>query len=306
MLAGCSNEARSFLDPAGPIADAQRTNFWFVVALTLIVVVPVLVGTPLIVWRYRYGNTRSAYRPRWDFSWLLEIVIWCVPVLIVAALAWRLWTVTQTLDPWKPLAGEQPATRVEAIGYDWKWLFIYPDEGVASVGELVFPQDRPVALRLTTMANMQSMLIPALAGQVYAMPGMVTRLHLAADTPGDFPGANTQFTGKSFYRQLFLARAVSGKAFDDFVSRSHDAGVPFSQARCALALRGTKEDLADALGVAPQRLSLSAQGRADNSPITVITFKDVPDGTFDSAVAHFAEGHAKKAATSTFSIERCP
>lgn len=140
----------SFLNPHGPIAAAQRTHFFNVILLMLIVVLPVLVGTPLIAWRYRYGNTAARYTPNWGHSWQLETLIWGGPVAIVTVLGIWLAHGTTTLDPYRPLASKVAPLKVDVVGYDWKWLFIYPQLHIASVGQLVFPEHRSLSLTLTS------------------------------------------------------------------------------------------------------------------------------------------------------------
>jgi cytochrome o ubiquinol oxidase subunit II len=197
----------SFLDPQGPVAAAQRAHLIDVVLLLLIVVVPVLVLTPIVVWRYRL-NGSARYTPAWSFFLPLEFVIWGVPIAIVVVLAVWLWENTEKLDPYKPLASAaDPPLRVKVVGYDWKWLFIYPQFNIASIGEFAFPAGRPLDILLTSDTVMQSFFIPALGSQIYAMAGMVTKLHLLANAPGSFRGENTQFNGNGFYLQAFTATA---------------------------------------------------------------------------------------------------
>lgn len=197
---------QSFLTPMGPVADEQFNHLLRVVGITMIVIMPVLVGVPFILWRYRYADPRGAYTPQWEFSRNLEWALWGVPILVVAVLAGWLWYSTQKLDPYRPL-GPDPL-RVQAIGLDWKWVFIYPEEGIATVDELAVPVGRPVELTLTTDTVMQSLLISSLAGQIYAMPGMTTKLNFAATRPGEAEGENTQFNGTGFGRQKFTVRAL--------------------------------------------------------------------------------------------------
>ncbi|MDG6078063.1 cytochrome ubiquinol oxidase subunit II [Erythrobacter litoralis] len=197
----------SFLQPMGPVADEQFNHLLRVIGITMVVILPVLVGVPLILWRYRYSAPLGEYTPRWEFSKKLEWVLWGVPVLVVVVLASWLWYSTQKLDPYEPL-GPEPL-QVQAIGLDWKWVFIYPDEGIATVNELALPVGRPVELTLTTDTVMQSLLISSLTGQIYAMPGMTTKLNFAATRPGVAEGENTQFNGTSFGRQKFTVRAMT-------------------------------------------------------------------------------------------------
>ena len=210
-LAGCGVLDRGFLSPAGPVAAATRDEFLFVCLVMLFVIVPVLLLVPLVAWHYRLSNTKSAYRPQWAFSWTLEGLIWVPPTIIVVVLAVFLWRDTHRLDPYKPLPGE--ALDVQAVAADWKWIFIYPQQGVATVNRLVIPAGQPVHLSLTSATVMQSILIPRLAGQVYAMAGMRTQSNLQADAPGGFFGENVQFNGVGFQNQKFAVDAMDAAGF---------------------------------------------------------------------------------------------
>ncbi|WP_259400251.1 cytochrome c oxidase subunit II [Roseovarius sp. SCSIO 43702] len=202
----------SFLTPLGPVAEAQRGHLIRVTLVTMIAIVPVLIATPVILWRYHRTQDRakyredSLYRPDWQFSGPLEAVMWGVPFAIIAVLGWWLWHETDRLDPYEA-RGPDPL-EVQAIGLDWKWLFIYPDEEIATLNELVIPVDRPVRVALTTDTVMQSFRISALAGQIYAMPGMRTELNFSASRPGTTRGENTQYSGKGFAEQSFAVTAL--------------------------------------------------------------------------------------------------
>jgi len=202
---------RGFLSPAGPLAAAIRQEFLLVCVIMLFVIGPVLLLTPLIAWHYRLSNTRSAYRPQWGFSWPLEGLIWVPPILIVVFLAVFLWRDTHELDPYKPLPGRP--LEIEAVALDWKWLFIYPEQDVALVNRLVIPAGQPVHLSLTSATVMQSLLIPQLAGQIYAMAGMKTQLNIASNKPGSFFGEETQFDGVGFQNQHFTVQALDAAGF---------------------------------------------------------------------------------------------
>lgn len=234
---------QSFLQPMGPVAQEQATHLMRVVGITMIVILPVLVGVPLILWRYRYAKPRGAYAPEWEFSGKLEYALWGVPVLIVIVLASWLWYSTDKLDPYQPL-GPDPL-QVQAIGLDWKWVFIYPTEGIATVDELVVPVGRPVELTLTTDTVMQSLLIAPLTGQIYAMPGMTTKLNFAATRTGEAEGENTQFNGDGFGRQKFTLRALEPGDFAAWIARG-DSGMTLDEATYATLRRRTV--LADARG----------------------------------------------------------
>jgi len=218
----------SFLNPHGQIAAAQRRHFINVILLMLIVVMPVLIGTPLIAWRYRYHNTAARYTPKWGHSKWLEALIWGGPVAIVIVLG--IWQAhdTPTLDPYRPLKTADPPLKVDVIGYDWKWLFVYPQLHVASLGQLVFPEHRQLAMRLTTDTVMQSFLIPALGSQIYAMAAMQTRLHLISNSTGQFLGENTQYDGMGFQHEKFIARATTPQGFRAWVARVKANGIPLT------------------------------------------------------------------------------
>ncbi len=214
---------QSFLQPMGPVAEEQYNHLWRVVAITMVVILPVLIGVPLILWRYRYSKPHGDYSPRWEFSKKLEFALWGVPILVVAILASWLWYSTQKLDPYEQI-GPEPL-QVQAIGLDWKWLFIYPQEGIATVDELAVPVGRPVELTLTTDTVMQSLLIAPLTGQIYAMPGMTTKLNFSANRSGEAEGENTQFNGAGFGRQKFTVRALQPDDYVAWVERGSNGPV---------------------------------------------------------------------------------
>lgn len=250
-LGGCSSQVNSsFLNPYGPVAAAQRSLFFEVIGWMMIVVLPVFVLVPLFAWRYRHRNVRAAYRPDWGFSKPLELAIWGVPILVVAVLGYGAWTKQLALDPYRPIASEVPPLDIQVVGLDWKWLFIYPEQGIATVGTVAFPVDRPVRLSLTTDSVMQSFFIPALGSQIYAMAGMVTKLHLIADRPGDTLGENTQYSGNGFYQQRFTASALPKPDFERWVADARSTGRPLNADTYAiLAQRGTAGDARAAFGM---------------------------------------------------------
>jgi cytochrome o ubiquinol oxidase subunit 2 len=230
LLAGCADKHQSFMTPDGPVALLQYHYLWLVTLITLIVVAPVVIGVPLLAWHYRYGNTNARYAPHWDFSAALEWPMWLVPTAIVIVLSVFVWNYTHQLDPYRQIASDRPPLRVQVVGLDWKWLFIYPDYHIATVGEMAFPQGIPVSMTLTTDTVMQSFMIPALGGQIYAMPGMVTKLNLAADHTGDFEGMNTQYNGDGFHAQHFQAVAMTPRDFSAWVKEAQQNGVALNAA----------------------------------------------------------------------------
>ena len=217
LLAGCGVFERGFLlSPAGPVARAIHGEFLFVCIVMLFVVGPVLLMVPLVAWHYRLSNTESAYRPQWGFNWPIEALIWIPPAGIVILLAVFLWRDAHRLDPYRPLPGQ--ALTVQAIAADWKWVFVYPEFGVATVNRLVIPAGRPVHMILTSATVMQSLLMPRLAGQIYAMAGMRTQLNFQADQPGAFSGENVQFNGVGFQNERFAVDAMDALGFAQWLA----------------------------------------------------------------------------------------
>lgn len=208
----------TMLDPAGPVSATTRDLLFESVGLMLIVVLPVFFLTAFVVWRYRAGNTSAAYTPHWNGSRLLEVGLWAVPVTIVVLLWFVVWNRTHELDPYRALGGDQPPLLVQAVALDWQWLFIYPDDEIASVNRLVYPVGRPLTLQLTSDSVMNSLMIPALGGQIYAMAGMQTELNLKADRVGMFDGRNTMFNGDGFSAQTFKAEAMDMAGYQAFLA----------------------------------------------------------------------------------------
>lgn len=215
--AAASLPAGGFISPAGPVAAAQLEHFGVITGIMLLVVVPIFFLVPWVVLRYRRGG-RGAYRPDWDFNWGVETFIWGIPVAIIVALSIALWKHTQEYDPYQAL-GANPMP-IEVVSLDWKFLFLYPEQGVATVDELVLPLDRPVTLTLTSGTVMQSFMVPQLAGQIYTMAGMKTQLNLIADRPGSYIGRNTQYNGTGFADQSFPTRVMDETDFSAWVQKA--------------------------------------------------------------------------------------
>lgn len=219
-LSGCGALDHGILNAQGPVAQHERDLLLTVSGILLFVWVPVVVLVPLIAWHYRRTNSAHAYRPKWDFSWPLEGLIWIPPAGIVILLAFMLWPATHKDDPYTRLAGRGAPVHVQAIAMDWKWVFIYPEEGIATVNQLSVPAGRPVHMDLTSGTVMQSLLLPQLAGQIYAMAGMRTRLNFAADRPGQFLGENVQFNGDKFAHQKFPINSMAPSAYAAWLARA--------------------------------------------------------------------------------------
>jgi cytochrome o ubiquinol oxidase subunit 2 len=263
-LGGCAALKRGVMDHAGPIA-ASQWHLYVIVGIVLVFVAgPVLLLTPLIAWHYRLSNKHSAFRPKWDFSWTLEGFIWIPPTGIVIGLGFVLWHYTHTLDPYRPIASSQLPLEVQAVGLDWKWLFIYPEQRIATINQLFIPVDRPVHISLTSGTVMQSLLIPQLAGQIYAMAGMTTQLNLAASRSGVYRGENTQFNGDGFQNEKFNVTALPAADFDRWVAGVRASSHPLDASAFA--------------GLFKQ-----------SSPSQPIEFSSVPPRTFQDIIAKSTE-----------------
>jgi cytochrome o ubiquinol oxidase subunit 2 len=220
-LAGC--DRIELLDPKGPIGEQEKNLILIAVGLMLLVVVPVMALTVYFAWRYRESNTKATYAPKWSHSTGIEVVVWSIPCVIVLALAVLIWKTTHSLDPYKPLESQATPVNVEVVSLDWKWLFIYPDYGVASVNELAVPTGAPINFRLTSDSMMNSFFIPELGTQVYTMAGMQTQLHLVADQPGTYPGRSASFSGPGFSDMNFDTHAMSWDQFKAWVKQAKSA-----------------------------------------------------------------------------------
>ena len=215
-LSGCKLEV---LDSKGVIGAAESSLIATATYAMLLVVVPVILLTLFIAWRYRASNTKATYAPKWAHSTAIEVVVWAIPAAIILYLGILTWKTTHELDPYKPLQSGVKPVNVEVVALDWKWLFIYPDLGVASVNQLAFPVGTPVNFRITSDSVMNSFFIPQLGTQIYAMAGMQTRLHLIADEAGDYAGTSANFSGRGFSDMKFRTLAEPREQFDAWVQK---------------------------------------------------------------------------------------
>jgi len=222
-LAGCSGNF-ALLDPKGSVGAAEKSLIATATGAMLLVVVPVILLTLFFAWRYRASNRHAVYAPKWAHSTAIEVVVWTIPAIIILFLGVLTWKTTHELDPYKPLESNVKPINVEVVALDWKWLFIYPDLGIATVNQLAVPVGTPVNFRITSDSVMNSFFIPQLGTQVYAMAGMQTRLHLIADEAGTFVGRNSQYSGGGYSQQHFEVQAMSQADFDAWVARAKQGG----------------------------------------------------------------------------------
>ncbi|MDB6048975.1 MAG: Cytochrome o subunit [Pseudomonas sp.] len=219
-LSGCG---MSVLDPKGQIGIDEKNLIITATLMMLLVVVPVIVMTFWFAWRYRASNTNATYAPSWAHSHKIEAIVWGVPTIIVVALGILIWESSHELDPYKPLESDIKPVTIEVVMIDWKWLFIYPDQGIATVNEIKFPANVPVNFRITSDATMGSFFIPGLGGQIYAMAGMETKLHLISNENHVYNGVAANLTGEGFSDQNFKAYATSQADFDAWVAAAKKA-----------------------------------------------------------------------------------
>jgi cytochrome o ubiquinol oxidase subunit II len=220
-LGGCSE---GVLDPKGPIAAANREILFNSLAIMLAIVVPTILATLGVAYWFRSSNRRARYRPDFVYSGRLEMLVWSIPAMTVLLVGGVAWIGAHGLDPRKPIASSVEPLRVQVVSLDWKWLFIYPDQGIASVNHLTVPVGAPVSFELTSSGVMNSFFVPQLGSQIYTMAGMVTRLHLQADHEGSYPGLSANYSGDGFADMRFTVDAVPPEAFAQWIDGARGAG----------------------------------------------------------------------------------
>lgn len=279
LLSGCSGSGDwgdwgswFVLDPKGPIGAAQRDLIVISTLLCAVIIVPVLILTAIIAWRYRERkNSKAAYQPTWEHSTRLEVIWWSIPIVIIAALAVITFHYTYKIEPSKPLeAADNKAITIQVVSLDWKWLFLYPEQGIASVNYVRFPEDTPVRFELTSDAPMNSFWIPQLGGQIYTMSGMAMKLYLQADEPGVYFGSGANFSGREFASMRFEAEATSQGDFDSWVKQ----------------VKGSYPSL-----TTDGYAELAEPGTGHRQQ-----FSSLPDGLFASIVNKYASAHHHQAA----------
>jgi cytochrome o ubiquinol oxidase subunit II len=219
-LAGCGG----VLDPHGSIGNSERLILIDSVAIMLVIVIPVIVATLGVAWWFRASNDRATYLPYWSFSGQLELIVWAIPALVITFLGGIAWFGSHALDPFRPLDSQSPPVEIQVVSLDWKWLFIYPSDGVASVNQLIIPAGTPVHFTLTSTGVMNSFFVPQLGSQIYTMAGMTSQLSLQADEPGDYPGISAQFSGDGFSDMRFVVHAMAANDYARWLASAKDRG----------------------------------------------------------------------------------
>lgn len=225
LIIYAANQDVPVLMPKGTIADSQFRLIIFSLLLSLIVLVPVFLLTAYFAIKYRESNTKSEYKPDLDGNTALELIWWGIPAALILIIGIMIWHSSYALDPYKKLDNQQPL-KIQVVALDWKWLFIYPEYNTASLNYFKFPQNRPVQFDITSDGPMNSFWIPSLGGQIYAMPGMSTRLNLKANTYDDFRGSSANLSGRGFSSMTFDADSTSDYEFNSWVKRTERYGEP--------------------------------------------------------------------------------
>jgi cytochrome o ubiquinol oxidase subunit II len=212
------------LAPHGPIGSAELTLLYNATAIMLAVVIPVILLTIGFAWWFRSSNVRAQYLPTWEYSGRIEMIVWSIPTLVVVFLGGIAWISSHDLDPPRAISASTAPLEIDVVSLDWKWLFIYPNDGVASVNRLIIPVGQPVRFRLTSATVMNSFFVPELGSQIYTMPGMTTQLNLQADQAGTYKGFSAQFSGDGFSDMRFDVAALPADQFEGWIASTKGQG----------------------------------------------------------------------------------
>lgn len=215
-LSGCE---LALFDPKGPVGEQAKTLILTSVGLMLIIIIPVLIMCVYFPYKYRKSNKNAEYKPHWEHSTKIEIIVWLIPCLIIIALATVTYITSHSLDPRKSLGKDEDTLTIQVVAMDWKWLFIYPEQQVATVNEIAIPVNKPVEFLITSDTVMNSFFIPRLGSQIYAMAGMENRLNLMASEEGVYRGMSANYSGFGFSGMKFKTHAVSDEGFQEWVNK---------------------------------------------------------------------------------------
>jgi cytochrome o ubiquinol oxidase subunit 2 len=233
-LCGC---ARTVLDPVGPVGADDATIFIDALVIMLVIVVPTILLAFWMAWRYRASNTKAEYLPYWSYSGRIEAVVWAIPILTIMFIGGVIWIGSYKLDPFKPLPSKTPPLEVQVVALDWKWLFIYPEQGIATVNQLVVPAGQPVHFSITASSVFNVFFVPRLGSMIYAMPGMVSQLNLQADRPAVLFGQSSHFSGDGFSDMQFPVKSVTPADFAAWTQTVRASGPTLDQAGYAALAR---------------------------------------------------------------------
>jgi cytochrome o ubiquinol oxidase subunit 2 len=245
LLAGCQ---AAVLDPRGPIGRAEKIILVDSLAIMLAIVVPTIIATLAFAWWFRAGNKRARYLADWSFSGRVELVVWSIPIMVILLLGGVTWISAHDLDPARPIASERKAVEIQVVSLDWKWLFIYPESGVATVNELVVPAGVPLHFTLTSASVMNAFFVPQLGSMIYTMNGMQTELHLHADDPGTYLGLSAHYSGDGFSDMRFPVRALPADQFVAWTTATRGTGRALDAVSYAALARQSINDPPGAYG----------------------------------------------------------
>jgi cytochrome o ubiquinol oxidase subunit 2 len=226
-LGGC---ARTIFDPVGPVGADDSVILIDATLIMLAIVIPTILLAFWMAWRYRASNTKARYLPNWSYSGRIEAVVWSIPILTIMFIGGVIWIGSYRLDPFRPLPSQTPPLEVQVVSLDWKWLFIYPQQGVATVNQLVVPAGTPVHFSITSASVFNVFFIPRMGSMIYAMPGMVSQLYLQADRPGVLFGQSSHFSGDGFSDMQFQVKSVAPADFTAWAQGAHSGGPALDQA----------------------------------------------------------------------------
>jgi cytochrome o ubiquinol oxidase subunit 2 len=235
-LSACN---RGVLEPAGPIGAQEKQLLINSTAIMLAIIIPTMIATLAFAWWFRRGNTKAEYKPEWEYSGAIEMVVWAIPALTVMLLGGIAWIGSHDLEPSRPLPSKSPALNVEVVSLDWKWLFIYPDQGIATVNQLVVPVGTPVSFQLTSATVWNSFFVPQLGTMIYTMPRMTTRLNLQASKPGVYNGLSSHFSGDGFPGMQFKVQALAPDQFASWAQGARGSSLKLDGAGYAELLKPT-------------------------------------------------------------------
>ncbi len=255
ILPGACSEG--VLAPVGPVGEAQRIILLDSVAIMLAIIIPVILATLAFAWWFRASNSRATYLPNWSYSGRIELIVWSIPALVVLFLGGIAWIGSHDLDPGQPIPSRSKPLAIDVVAFDWKWLFLYPDQKIASLNRLVVPVGVPLHFRITSASVFNVFFVPRFGSMIYAMNGMVTRLNLRADRPGVYHGLSAHFSGDGFSDMHFDAVAVPQAGFERWLDSARRSASRLDREALQGLLRQSKQD-------------------------TALTYRDVDPGLFDA------------------------
>jgi cytochrome o ubiquinol oxidase subunit II len=220
-LASCSG---GVLDPIGPVGRGNASILIDATLIMLAIVIPTILLAFWMAWRYRASNTTAEYLPYWSYSGRIEAVVWSIPILTIMFIGGLIWTGSYNLDPFRPLSSKTPPLEVQVVSLDWKWLFIYPQQGIATVNQLVVPAGTPIRFSITSASVFNAFFVPRLGSMIYAMPGMVSQVHLQADGPAELWGISAQFSGDGFSDMQFQVKSLPAAEFETWAAGARSSG----------------------------------------------------------------------------------